>query len=77
MAYSISVVEGDSETIALGRDRTCTTPIAVVIEAGKAPAAPAAPVALPEIAELELEPELPHAAADSTRAAAAAKAARL
>src|SRR5262249_34511527 len=70
MAYSISVVEGESETMAAGRDRTCTTPIAVVIEAGNAPVAGVPPA----IEGLELE--LPHAAADQARAAGATRAAR-
>src|SRR5258708_6772790 len=69
MAYSISVVDGDSERIAVGRDRTCTPPIEVVIDAGNVPVA----AAVPPLGALELE--LPQAAADRARAAAATRAA--
>src|SRR5258708_33129743 len=69
MAYSISVVGGDRERIAGGRDRTCPTRIEVVIEAGNVPVA----AAVPPLGALELE--LPQAAADRARAAAATRAA--
>ena len=70
IAYSISVAVGDSEMIALGRALMCTTPIWVVTAAGKLPVT----AGLPPEAELADEPELPHAAADTASAAAAAAA---
>src|SRR5258708_8893047 len=69
MAYSISVVGGDRERIAGGRDRTCPTPLGVVIDAGDVAGA----AGVPPLGALELE--LPQAAADRARAAAATRAA--